>query len=195
MTMLERLKHTYGNLQLRRESIQVSRIRKDPDFHRAKKVAVLYNATERENFAMVREFIKDLRECGKSPVSLGYIDFKEVTFHALARPEADYFFKHQLNWFQKPGGPVVDNFIGEDFDILINLTLQDCYPIDYVAAVSKAGLKIGRAGSAVAFCYDMTFALGPDADLHSFAYLIIHYLNNINVHSTQRNRSSHHHSV
>jgi hypothetical protein len=173
-------------------------VRKDPDIHKNASIGILYDATDKVAFEIVREFFRDLRSDQKNPVSLGYIDFKEVTFHPLARPENDYFFKDQVNWMKKPSGAVVENFIKEPFDILINLTLEDFFPIDYIAALSKAGLKIGRGNSAVAFCYDLSFQIDEEADIKSFAYTIIHYLSKINNErnqSTQRNRSSHYYSV
>lgn len=195
--MIEKLKHNLAHYQLRREALQLVRQKKDPNIHRNASIGILYNATERETFEIVREFYRDLRSNGNSPASLGYIDFKEVTFHPLARPESDYFFKHQLNWMQKPSSTVVDNFINEPFDILINLTLSDFYPIDYIAALSKAGVKIGRLESAVSFCYDMSFQNGENTDLKSFAYTIIHYLSQINndTQHVQRDRSRHHYAV
>jgi hypothetical protein len=199
MSVLDKLKLSYAHMQLKREASAISRLRTDPDIHRAGTIGILYDATDRESFEFVREFYRDLKESRKCPVSLGYIDFKEtLSFHPLARPEADYFFKSQVNWLQKPNCPMVDNFIDEPFDILINLTLQDNYSLDHIAAVSKAGLKIGRAQSAVAFCYDMTFQLDPQADLKTFAYTIVHYLSQINHEHTsnhQRKRSSHYYTV
>lgn len=196
--MIEKLKSTYANFHLKKDASKVERTRKDPDIHKNASIGILYDATDKDNFEVVREFFRDLRSHEKNPVSLGYIDYKEVTFHPLARPESDYFFKDQLNWMKKPSGPVVENFIKEPFDILINLTLEDFHPLDYIAAVSKAGLKIGRANSAVSFCYDLTFHLDKDADVKSFAYTIIHYLSKINNErnqSAQRNRSSHYYAV
>ena len=197
--MLENIKSMYGNLQLKKEASKVERVRKNPDFQSAGTIGILYDATTKEVFELVKEFYLDLKQHKKSPVSLGYIDFNEALhFHPLARPEADYFFKNQQNWYKKPSGAVVENFIDEPFDMLINLTLEDNFAIDYISSVSKAGLKIGRAESAVAFCYDMTFFLDKDADLRSFAYTIIHYLSNINNEkqaSIQRNRSSHYYTI
>jgi hypothetical protein len=197
--MLENIKSIYGNLQLKKEANRLERVRKNPDLQAAGTIGILYDATTKEIFDLVKEFYLDLKQHQKNPVSLGYIDFNEALhFHPLARPEADYFFKNQQNWFKKPNGAVVENFIDEPFDILINLTLEDNYAIDYIASVSKAGLKIGRAESAVAFSYDMTFFLDKDANLRSFAYMIIHYLSNINNEkqkSTQRNRSSHYYTI
>jgi hypothetical protein len=196
--MIEKLKNTYANFHLKKDASKVERTRKDPDIHKNASIGILYDATDKDNFEVVREFFRDLRSHEKNPVSLGYIDYKEVTFHPLARPESDYFFKDQLNWMKKPSGPVVENFIKEPFDILINLTLEDFHPLDYIAALSKAGLKIGRANSAVSFCYDLTFHLDKEADVKSFAYTIIHYLSKINnerKQSAQRNRSGHYYAV
>jgi hypothetical protein len=196
--MLDKIKLRLAQQQLKREASHIERRRTDPNIHVQATVGILYDATDKDTFEMVRELHRELRQNGLSPVSLGYIDFKEATFHPLARPEADYFFKHQLNWMQKPSSPVVDNFIQEPFDILIHLSLQDFYPLDYIAALSKAGLKIGRAGGAISFSYDMSFYIEPEAGLKHFAYTIIHYLSQINHEKTstaQRNRSSHYYAI
>jgi hypothetical protein len=196
--MFEKFKDGYANLKLKQESSRVLRERTDPDIHCQAKIGILYDATCKDDFEVVKEFYRDLKLNQKAPVSLGYIDYLEPTFHPLARPESDYFFRSQVNWYKKPTGPIVENFIDEPFDILINLSLIDFYPLDYIAAVSKAGLKIGRANSNISFCYDMSFFLDENATLKSFAYLIIHYLSNINHDrptQSSRNRSSHYYSV
>lgn len=197
--MIEKIKHSLALQQLKKDFSLIERVRKDPNIHREAFVGILYDATDKTQFEVVREFFRDLKANGKNPVSLGYIDFKEpLSFHPLARPESDYFFKHQLNWMQKPASAVVDNFVSEPFDILINLSLRDSYPLNYITAVSKAGLKIGRAQSEISFCYDMSFYLDEEADLRSFAYMIVHYLSQLNHEKTgspQRNRSSHYYSI
>lgn len=197
--MIEKIKHSLALHQLKKESAHIERVRKDPDIHREAFVGILYDATDKDQFEAVREVFRDLKNNRKNPVSLGYIDHKEpFSFHPLARPESDYFFKHQLNWMQKPSSPVVENFIAEPFDLLINLSLQDNYPLNYITAVSKAGLKIGRAQSEISFCYDMSFYLDEQSDLRSFAYTIIHYLSQLNHEKSsgaQRNRSSHYYTV
>lgn len=199
MQIVDKVKLSLGHSLLNREIKDISRERTDPDIHRASSIGILYDATDREEFFEVREFFKDLRESRKKAVSLGYIDYKEtLSFHPLARPEADYFFKNQLNWLSKPSSTVVDHFVAEPFDILIHLSLKDLYPLDYIAATSRAGLKIGRASSAIAHCYDMSFHMDPKADLKSFAYTIIHYLSQLNnerATSNTRKRSSHYYTV
>lgn len=178
--MVDFFKKHVGLFKMRQDAKKLNRQIKDPNIHRNSRIGILYDATERETFEEVREFFRDLRNDGHKPHLLGYVDFKEITFHPLARPENDYFLKSQLNWMNIPSGIVVDNFIRDPFDMLINLTVKDFFPIDYIAATSHAGLKIGRAESAVAYCYDLSFYMGDTADIKSFAYTIIHYLSQIN---------------
>ncbi|MEX1188217.1 MAG: hypothetical protein WED33_03100 [Bacteroidia bacterium] len=199
MQLVDKVKLSIGHAILNREVKELIRERTDPDIHRAASIGILYDATDREEFFEVREFFKDLRDSRKKAVTLGYIDYKEtLSFHPLARPESDYFFKNQLNWLSQPSASVVDHFIQEPFDILINLSMKDLFPLDYIAAKSKAGLKIGRASSAISNHYDISFHMAENADLESFAYTIIHYLSQINNErstSNSRKRSSHYYTV
>jgi hypothetical protein len=196
--MIEQLKKKLAYFQLNRELKSLIRERKSPNIHTGKSIGILYDASEKQNFENMKEFFRDLKALGKNPVMLGYINQKEVTFHPLARPEADYFYINELNWFEKPSGRVVQNFVDVSFDILINVSTIDHFPLDYIAAASKAGFKVGRANAKTNAIYDMTLAIDENADIQTFAYLIVHYLNNLNnqTHAkSQRNRSSHHHTV
>lgn len=198
MILIESIKEQIAFRQLKKESRTLNRVRKNPGFTNCSGIGILYDATERETFELVRELYKDLKESGKKPVSLGYVDYNEaLAFHPLARPECDYFFKNQLNWLGKPDGAVVNNFLEENFDMLILLTLSDSLPLDSIAVQSKAGVKIGRAESAVSFAFDMTLKIDSSADLRSFAYTIIHYLSSINAEqvTTERYRSSHYYTI
>lgn len=199
MQVLDKVKLSIALANLKREFKSIKRQKTDPDIHRAACIGILYDATDRDEFALVREFFSDLRTSQKKAVSLGYIDYKEtLSFHPLARPEADYFFKNQLNWLQKPSSKIVDHFIQEPFDILIHLSLKDNMALDYIAATSRAGVKIGRSDSCVSYCYDISFDIKEKTDLKAFAYTIIHYLSQINNERTPgdtRKRSSHYYSL
>jgi len=198
MILIESIKEQLALGQLRKESRGLRRIRKNPGFTNSSGIGILYDATERDTFELVRELFKDLKESGKKPVSLGYVDYNEaLAFHPLARPENDYFFKNQVNWLGKPDGAVVRNFLEENFDMLILLTLKDHLPLDSIAVQSKAGVKIGRTESAVSFSFDLTFNIDASSDLRAFAYTIIHYLSTINADqvNTERYRSSHYYTI
>jgi hypothetical protein len=158
-----------------------SRKRGNPDIHKAKTFGILYDASTEHEFKVVKEFFKDLKIYGIQANSLGYVNHTEKTFHPLARPESDYFFKHQLNWYQKPTSKEVENFIEKPFDILVNVSIQDFFPLDYIAAASLAKCKIGRNQGKYAHIYDMAIATEGIEDTKTFVYLIIHILSQINA--------------
>lgn len=157
------------------------RKRGNPNIYHAKSFGILYDASTEQEFKVVKEFFKDLRIYGIQANSLGFIDHHETTFHPLARPESDYFFKQHLNWYHKPSGIEVNNFIEKPFDLLVNVSLRDFYPLDYIAAASMAKCKIGRSEGMYAHVYDISIDTKGINDSKSFVYLIIHILSHINA--------------
>ena len=55
----------------------------------------------------------------------------------------DFFSKKELNWKGIPIGGNIENFIGEDFDILIDLNNYYNVPLRYLLVKSNAKLKVG----------------------------------------------------
>jgi len=109
----------------------------------AKNIGILYNATEYISFEIIRNLVKELSHDSRKVTVLGYVDSKKLIDHYLYRKGFDFFSKNDLNWYFRPVSAVVDNFIAEPFDLLINLSLEDHYPIRYIAALSPA---TGSAG-------------------------------------------------
>lgn len=157
------------------------RKRGNPDIYKAKSFGILYDASTEDEFKVIKEFFKDLKVYGIQASSLGFVNHTEKTFHPLARPESDYFFKHHLNWYQKPSGIEVQNFIEKPFDLLVNVSLQDFYPLDYLASASLAKCKIGRNNSIFSHVYDVAIDTNGINDSKTFVYLIIHILSQINA--------------
>lgn len=158
-----------------------TRKRGNPDIYNAKSFGILYDASTEHEFKVVKEFFKDLRVYGIQANSLGFVNHTEKTFHPLARPESDYFFKHHLNWYNKPAGVEVNNFIEKPFDLLVNVSLHDFYPLDFIAAASAAKCKIGRSEGRFAHIYDLAIETKGITDSKTFVYLIIHILSQINA--------------
>jgi hypothetical protein len=113
----------------------------------AKKIGIIYNATEYISFEIVRDLVKQLSNNAVSIMVLGYVDSKKLIDHYLYRKGFDFFCKTDLNWYYKPISSQTDQFINEPFDILINLSLDYQFPIHYISSASKASFKTGRFSS------------------------------------------------
>jgi len=81
-------------------------------------------------------------------VILTYSDVynKEVPVYLSKLKELDFFTKEDLNWRLKPT-EVIDNFCKKRFDILIDLTMEKCNPLEHIMASSQAALKVCRKGA------------------------------------------------
>ncbi|MBN1596995.1 MAG: hypothetical protein JW894_01770 [Bacteroidales bacterium] len=110
----------------------------------AKSIGILFNATYQVSFEIVKEMVKNLSTKNNSIDVLGYVDSKQLIDHYLYRKGFDFFTHKQLNWFYKPETESVNKFIKKPFDILINLSLDEPYPIQYILATSKARFKVGK---------------------------------------------------
>src|ERR1039457_2243173 len=82
----------------------------------AKKIGVLYNATESEDFEIVKTYVRKLLGDKKEVTSLGYVDKKELPSNQFAKLGLDFFTKKNLNWYLIPNSTLVTNFINEEFD-------------------------------------------------------------------------------
>ncbi len=89
------------------------------------------------------------RNCRRKKIkvkALGYASNKLVTNHFLPVLSFDFFNPGQINWFHIPKAPCVQDFIETDFDICINISSENVFPLKYIAGMSKARLKVGAYG-------------------------------------------------
>ncbi len=109
----------------------------------AKSIGILFNATDLVSFEIVKELVKNLTTKENTVDVLGYVDSKQLIDHYLYRKGFDFFTRKQLNWYYKPEAENVNSFIDKPFDLLINLSLDEPYPILYILASSAAKFKAG----------------------------------------------------
>jgi len=110
----------------------------------AKNIGIIYNATEFVSFEIIKNLVKNLSHDTRKISVLGYVNSKNLIDNYLYRKGFDFFSRNDLNWYFKPISQVVDQFIREPFDLLINLSLDDHYPIRYITSFSSAVFKAGR---------------------------------------------------
>jgi hypothetical protein len=107
-------------------------------------IGIIYNATEYVSFEIIRNLVKELTHDSRKITVLGYVNSKNVIDSYLYRKGFDFFSLIELNWYYKPVSPVVNQFIEQQFDLLINLSLEEHFPIQYITAMSKATFKSGK---------------------------------------------------
>ena len=98
---------------------------------------------------------------------IGFIWFVSMReyFHLLCGM-VKYFNLKNIDWAYRPNGEDVSNFIQQSFDLLINLETTTKSSSEYIAALSKANLRIGPYTENT-FCYDLMIDTG-NKDLDHF---------------------------
>jgi hypothetical protein len=114
------------------------------NINEALNIGILFNATEQVSFEIVKELVKNLSNKKNNIEVLGYVDTKQLIDHYLYRKGFDFFTRKQLNWYYKPLSDNVEEFIKKPFDLLLDLSLDNPFPLKYIVTYSEAKFKAGR---------------------------------------------------
>jgi hypothetical protein len=144
MKIIENTKAYMGNRAIRSYMRNVKRELRSCNIHKAKTLGILFNATQQASFEIVKEMVKDLSSKDNDIEVLGYVDSKQMIDQYLYRKGFEFFTKNQLNWYYKPMPDNIEVFIKKPFDLLIDLSLDNPFPIRYIMTCSIAKFKAGR---------------------------------------------------
>jgi hypothetical protein len=144
MKLGERIKDIIGARVLAKKFRNQKRSVAVCNIKHAQNIGVLYNATEYVSFEIIKEFTKKLIQNNSNVSILGYVDSKKLIDHYLYRKGFDFFSRNDLNWYYKPESSITEAFIKKPFDLLIDLSLEPCYPVQYIVALSPSTFKVGK---------------------------------------------------
>jgi len=142
MNLTGNLKKKVGRYVLNKQIGAKKRKMHSCNLREAKSIGVLFDATHPFSFEIVKDLVRDLSTTAKEVMVLGYVDSKQMIDHYLYRKGFEFFTRNHLNWFNKPQSEAVNEFIKKD--ILLNLSLEQNYPVRYIFSLSNAKFKAGR---------------------------------------------------
>ncbi len=158
---------------------KIKRNRNVYNLNNAKNIGVIYNATHQENYEIAKKFILDITNQNNNVISLGFVDSKEVLNFYKKNEHTQFFSRKNLNWYGKPNNPFIEKFISQEFDILIDLSVINDYPIQYITALSLAKFKVGKFKNKNSY-YDFMIDINDKQDIKLLTEQINHYLKIIN---------------
>lgn len=148
----------------------------------ARKVAIVYVVEDEAAHNHVRNYVKRVKEeLGISNVmALGYSDQKVMPHYLHAKLNFEAICQKDLNWYRIPQGNTVQNFVAEEYEILIDLTLEDRLPVQYIMAKSRARFKVGRWSESNKKILDMMIDMAGSRSLPQLIQQVHHYLLMVN---------------
>ena len=176
----------FGQQRFLKEMKKVKRIPEVVSFEDANKIGLLYDATDEKDSEVIKNYIKSIRSNFKKDIlAMGYVDRKKLHKTQYSQFGLDFFTRKDLNFQMIPVNPVVNNFIEEEFDILINLNSGKCFPLRYICAMSKARFRVGRYSNSNSLDFDMMVKLIGEPALRTVLEEIEHFLRLIKKHEHQ----------
>lgn len=143
------LKHKIGGL-FPAKVTEASRNKKGSNLNNGVSLAIIFPDSNEAYLNSQKKFLQSLKgDHGiREALLLTYVDEydKDVPVYLSKLKELDYFTKEDLSWRLKPLG-VLESFCKKKFDILIDLTTEECNPLKHVMASSEASLKVCRKGA------------------------------------------------
>lgn len=176
MNFINNIRLKIGNYQFLKRLARLQRRRHVINLRDAKTVGILYDATEEHEYQMICDFVRNLQNDGKTVKALGYINYNIIPHYCIPKLSFDYFLKKEVNIWYVPSNKFIDNFINSDYDILIDLTIKNFFPIQYISGLSKARFKVGRDGEDHVDYYDFMFRLSENTTLPEYMKEIVNYL-------------------
>lgn len=164
-----------------RKEVEPVRLRKGFNFNSAEKVGILYLDRDEKFYNEIHDYAKKLKDnFSISKVNLlGFVDEVEKKIPAWQKHTVDstYITRKHLNWNLRPVSGV-ENFTGEDFDILIDCSGGNTVPLNFVLKESKAKMKVGLRGTRAERYCDFILNMGNQFGLTSYTEQLNSYLSN-----------------
>ena len=180
MIWLNNLRYKIGHYFLKQELVDFSRERGFDGFENSKSIGILFDATQKDDLELATRYVKYLKDHKKRIKAIGFFQGKTIPDMVFSKLEFDYFTKKDLNWYFKPMPGFVDQFIDEEFDILIDLNLDLAFPLQYISELSKAKFKIGKFQEGNTH-YDFMIDVPEDKGIKYFLRNLDLYIQQINT--------------
>ena len=180
MLLFRNIRYKIGNFYFNKELSSLRRKKITTNLSKAKYIGILYTVGNEKQYVQICNFVKTLQDERKEVKALGYIEDKEIPHFCYPKIAYDYFTLNDLNWFLKPSNTFVADFLNMEFDMLIDLSIDSCFSVQYIAGISKAKFKVGRYGINPLNFFDLMIQVENNIKLEDYLKYIRHYLTILN---------------
>jgi hypothetical protein len=141
--MFEKTRLIVAQKLLRKKTAKLKRQKMLFDFASAKYVGIICASEDETSINILKSFLHFLQQKKIKYLVLGYFNGKHVPENFLYWKEMEFITQNELNFFFIPKGSIVNKFIAEPFDMMINCSMTNYFPVEYIAQTSIAKCKVG----------------------------------------------------
>lgn len=159
-----------------REVLKLDRQVETMNFEKANTIGILYDASEESEHHKVSSFVRHLQAMGKTVKAVGYVPFKIIPHYCHPKLAFNFITLNDINWYGKPHGKYVDDFLESSFDMLIDLSIKPNESVLYIASLTNARFKIGLYSETNKNVFDFMLTYEESTDLSGFIKQLMHYI-------------------
>ncbi|HBX51138.1 MAG: hypothetical protein A2275_06255 [Bacteroidetes bacterium RIFOXYA12_FULL_35_11] len=175
MKFIDSIKKYIASFILKNKLKNHSREKAFHNFESARTIGLICNAQDQKIYYHAKQFSEFLYAKNIKVYAIGFIEGDAVLDAFSYQKGFNFISNKDLNWLKIPHGEIVENFIDNKFDILINLILEENFQVDYLVGLSQAKFKIGYIPSDGKW-YDLTINITSNPKLEFFIEQVKHYL-------------------
>lgn len=177
MAGFDDIKKSVHKLFFKKTYAQIEKPRDFISFADAKSVGIIFNGSKEENIKTVQEYASKLKMWGKQINMLAFSDNATTAEELKTKyPDIDFITQKEVTWYLKPKKFSSARFIKNNYDILLNLYIDECIPLQYVSAFSDAKFRVGSYQNNNLYCNDFLIDLKEDRTLPTLLNQIDNYL-------------------
>ncbi len=187
MEMLKNIRLNIGKAILRKKMTRMKRTRFKGNLSDAKTMGLVWDATNPDELQILSQFYQKMAERNIDVKILGYFPGKNLPDKLTAIRYLLCLKKEDINFTYRPVSREAETFANTGFDILIDTSFNDIFPLKYISSLSRAGLKVGIFDKVNSHSpFDVMMELDKTTDINTFLTQVIYYLELINTGSGRR---------
>lgn len=149
--------------------------------YNARLVGLMAVIDSKERLERIINLKKSIESNGPKVVCISYVPFRKVPDYFNTQMQVSVFSKKDVNLLGIPRGRNVKEFLERNYDILVDLSYDDCLPLMYLSGVTKAKLKAGKYRDDMVNVYDFMIRENETRAYGDFIFSIKNYLSKINT--------------
>jgi hypothetical protein len=177
--MFEKIKARITEHLIESEIRKQRRVKKAVNLEKAKRVGILFSFLDENVVGYVDDFISKLAENGKVVQGICYLPEEQIPDYYLSKLKIDVLQPKDLSFFGIPNTQRTKDFIKQEFDILLDMSLIDESSLDYIATMSHATFKVGRYRKNMLRVFDLMIRKSEDMDFKDYYKSFFQYLSRI----------------
>lgn len=149
-------------------------------FKDVKSVGILFSADSMVQLEAIGKYITNLNNSGKRVSTICIYQDKTLPVLNQSGLLIDFVLPKEVNLRGVPKPSFVKSFIENKFDLLLDLDINEIFPVEYMSAKSHATFKVGKHTKVNEYIFDMMLDIEESKGINYFIEQVDNYLKMIN---------------